>query len=622
MNSIRLRSSLLLLVLLTVVIATAQASVSPAIKVTVDATQAPLRVLHTHLVIPAAPGPLTLYYPKWIPGMHEPAGPIENVAGLKFVAGGKTIPWHRDPLDVFTFHVNVPAGASQLEVFFDYLEGGGPTGGSATDKLLVFNWNQALLYPAGTPASKLVFQPALRLPSGWKFGTSLATDSQLGSEIRFQPTTLDMLVDSPIMAGEYFRAIDVTPSGEAVHHEVDFVADNPESLAITPDTERSLRRLVEESGKLFGARHYRKYHFLVALTDRTAHFGIEHHESSENRLEESALTSPAGPRGLGSLLAHEFVHSWCGKFRRPADMSTPDFQTPMQTDLLWVYEGTTTFLGDLLAERSGFTKMEDYSQHLANTAAQMGPGTPGRRWRSLSDTAVAVPGMFRGGSFGGWRRGSDYYPEGDLLWFEVAMVIAGESGGKKSLEDYLHSFYGGLNNGAEVKPYSVGEVIDSLNKIQPYDWAKFFSERVDSTSPETPVGGIERSGWKLVWDHDPRPEEKRRDGDPMYSIGLSAGGDGTVYDTIYDGPAFRAGLIPGMKILGINGQLYRPGLMSEAIAAAKDNVKPIELLVTSEGHYKICTIDYHDGPKFPHLVRDENKPDSLTQILEPLTKEP
>ncbi len=616
-------SQLRYLALLSAIIALATAlhAAGPVIVLNVDATQAPLKILHARMEMQVKPGPLTLYYPKWIPGLHEPAGPIANVTGLNFKANGKTVPWRRDLLDVFTFHVDIPPGASRLEVAFDYLESGmsaGPAAGSATNKLLVFTWNQALLYPAGIPAAQLVYAPTLRLPAGWKFGSALALANQAGSDVVFQPVTLERLVDSPVIAGQYFRAFDITPPGDAVHHEVDFVADSEAALAMSPETQQEMRQLIAETGKMFGARHYREYHFLVALSDQLLHFGIEHHESSENRLGERELLSPDAGRGVGSLLAHEFAHSWCGKYRRPANMSTPDYQTPMETDLLWVYEGATTFLGDVLAVRSGLTKADDFPQHLANTAADMGPGTPGRRWRSLLDTAVSVPGMFRGGGFGNWRRGSDYYPEGDLLWLEVATIIQGESGGRKSLEDFLRAFFGGANNGPEVKPYTAADVIRALNEVVPYDWSGFFEQRVASPAPDTPTGGILRSGWKLVWDQ-PAPGEARQ-ANPEYSIGLSVGRDGTVMDSIYDGPAFKAGVVPGMKVLGINGRIYRPDYLNDAIAAAKTSAEPIQLLVVSDEYISPRTIDYHEGPKSPRLVRDPSKPDLLNEMLKPLAK--
>ncbi len=602
--------------------APAFAQEGPTISLAVDATQAPLKILHSRMEMPVTAGPLTLYYPKWIPGLHEPVGPIANVTGLKFTAAGKAIPWRRDAVDMFKFHVDVPQGAARLTISFDYLEPGGPGGpaaGSATDKLLVLNWHQVVLYPAGIPAARIFYQPTLLLPKGWKFGTALQAASSSGAEVAFQRVALDRLVDSTLLAGEYYRAIDLTPPGEPVHHEIDLVADSEVALAMPPEVQRGLTNLVAESGKLFGARHYREYHFLVTLSDHMGHFGIEHHESNDSRLPERVFLSPSAAREAGGLLAHEFAHSWSGKFRRPENMATPDFETPMQTDLLWVYEGNTSFLGDLLAARSGMWTADDYRQTLANVAASLGPGRPGRTWRPLVDTAVAVPGLFGGGGWANWRRGSDYYEEGELLWLEVASIIHENSHGQKSIEDFFHLFYGGANNGAEVKPYTFEELVQVLNQVVAYDWTRFLNERLTSGTAEAPVGGIQASGWKVVYTTE-APRGGRGVSSTTYTIGLSLGPDGTVSDSLYGGLAFQAGITPGMRVAGVNGRTYRPEYLSDAIKAGKESSQPIELLVVADDYYKICRIDYHDGERYPHLVRDSSLPDYLSELLQPRSR--
>src|SRR5580658_7677377 len=427
----RLRSGLFLATVL--VLTASVALAAETISLTVDATKTPQKLLHSHEVIPVKPGPLTIYYPKWIPGEHGPNGPISSVTGLKFEAGGKTIPWKRDLLDVFTFHVEVPAGTSQLNADFDFIE---PDGNSATDKLTVIEWNDVVLYPAGMPAQQLSYETRLILPEGWKFGTSLPIENQSGSQIRFKPISLDLLVDSPIIAGEFYRAIDITPAGEPIHHELDLVADSEDALNITADNQKEMTNLVAESGKLFGTRHYRDYHFLLTLSDHVAHFGLEHHESNDSRLPERVLISPNAGMALGGLLAHEFVHSWNGKFRRPADLATPNYDVPMETDLLWGYEGLTDYLGPMLAARSGLWTKDEYHEYLASIAASLGPGRPGRTWRPLLDTASGEPGLgFGARGWFSWRRGTDYYDEGDLLWLEVATIIHRESHGQKSIDD-------------------------------------------------------------------------------------------------------------------------------------------------------------------------------------------
>ena len=610
----RLRA--LVFLAITLVIAAPAALTGQTITVTVDATKTQQKLLSAHEIIPVKPGPLTLYYPKWIPGEHGPNGPIAGLTGLKFEADGKTIPWQRDLLDVYTFHLEIPAGVSRLEAKYDYIE---PDGVSATDKLLVLEWNEVVLYPAGVPAQQLTYEAKILMPDGWKFGSSLPVEKHSGKQVSFKPISLDMLVDSPVITGEYYRAIDITPPGEPIHHELDMVADSEAALNMSIENQKQMTNLVAESGKLFGARHYRDYHFLLTLSDHVAHFGLEHHESNDSRLPERALLLPSSGMFLGGLLAHEFVHSWNGKFRRPADLSTPDFEAPMETDLLWGYEGLTDYLGPMLAARSGLWTQEQYHEHMAAIAASLGPGRPGRTWRPLLDTAIGETelGRVRGGWLN-WRRGVDYYDEGDLLWLEVATIIHRESHGQKSIDDFCQAFHGGPNHSAEVKTYTFDELVSTLNAIAPFDWAGFFHTRLNSTSADAPTGGIENGGWKVVLNGEPM-KLQGRNGDPgdVYSIGLKVSADGTVTDAIVGSPAFEAGISSGMKVIGVNGRVYSHDLLEDAIKGAKDGSQPVTLLVVVDDYFRTCTINYHGGDKFPHLVREADKPDYLDELIKP-----
>lgn len=596
------------------------------ITVSVDAAHAQEKILHTRLEIPVHAGALTLYYPKWIAGMHEPSGPIGNLAGLRFEANGRSIPWRRDLLDVFTFHLNIPDGVERLTVSFDYLEAAGGTGsinGIATDKLMTLNWYTVVLYPAGTPVSKLTYEVDLRLPEGWRYGTALhSLPSDAGARngiVRFEPVSLSRLIDSPVIAGEYYNAVDITPLGEPIHHEIDIVADSSAALAVSDDFRKELTNLVAESGKLFGSRHYSEYHFLLTLSDHTAHFGVEHHESNDSRLAERALLSAGSMRDAGALLAHEFAHSWSGKFRRPAGEDVPDYQTPMKTDLLWVYEGSTSYFGDLLAARSGLWTAEQYRQALASYAASLGVGRPGRTWRPVLDTAVAVPGMF-GGGWLSWRRGSDYYEEGELMWLDVATRIHELSQGKKSFDDFARLFYGGPNHGPELKAYAFEDLVNALNQIVSYEWTELLNHELDSTSAEAPLAGIEASGWKLTFTNEPIAGERvsRGIGSSTFSLGLTLAADGTVTDAVYNGAAFKAGIAPGMKVVGVNGRVYTPDVLADVIKSSKDESKTIELLVIDDDYYRTCKLEYGGGEKYPHLIRENSKPDYLTELLKPV----
>ena len=406
----------------------------------------PQKILHAHLQIPVHPGPLTLYYPEWIPGEHMPDGPIINVAGLKFVAAGKPVSWRRDLLDGFTFHLDIPQGANSLDVDLDFLLSAPATGfsagASATANLDVLSWNQVVLYPQGYRASDLMVEPSLRLPAGWKFGTALPGPKQNGDTIEFSPVSLATLIDSPVISGRYFRAIQLTP-GQNPPHEMDIAADAPADLAMPAEMEAHFRQLVAEGGALFGSRHYRDYHFLVTLSDQVALFGLEHHESSDDQIAEHSLIDQAQRTYFSDLIPHEFMHSWNGKYRRPEDLVSPDYHQPMKDDLLWVYEGLTEYLGEVLTARSGFWSLDQSREALADLAATY-DNRPGRTWRPLQDTADSAEFLYDAGpDWSNWRRNTDFYQESELLWLDVDANLRRLTGDKKSLNDFCRDFAGG-----------------------------------------------------------------------------------------------------------------------------------------------------------------------------------
>src|SRR5271170_934497 len=450
-------------------VAMGQSAATP-IRLSVDASQAPQKILHAHMEIPVSGGPLTLYYPEWIPGEHMPDGPIIQVAGMKFSGGGKTIAWRRDLVEMFSIHMDVPAGVTTLVADLDFLLSGPASGfsagASATASLDVLSWNQVLLYPKGLPAKDINFAPSLRLPADWKFGTALPIAKQDGAAIEFAPVALTTLVDSPVISGRYYRAIQLTP-GQNPSHEIDIAADSAAALAMTPDTQLQLRNLVTEAYALFGVRHYRDYHFLLTLSDDVAHFGLEHHESSDDRTAERSLIDDAERIEFATLLPHEYVHSWNGKFRRPAGLATPDYQQPMQDDLLWVYEGLTNYLGFVLTSRSGLLTADQDRDDLALTAASL-DHTPGREWRPLQDTADAAPFLYEAtNDWSNWRRGTDFYEEGELLWMDVDETLRTITKDKKSIDDFCKVFHGGASGRPELKTYTFEDVVAALNSVAP-----------------------------------------------------------------------------------------------------------------------------------------------------------
>jgi len=599
----------------------AQAPPAP-IALAVDARHAAQHYLAVRMEMAVAPGPLTLDYPKWIPGEHRPDGPIAGLSGLRITAGGAAVPWRRDALNAFAFHLTVPAGARQLEVRFDYLEPalapGQLTGGAAsTSKLAIINWNQVLLYPDGVAAQKLLYAPRLLLPAGWNFGTALplaGPSAGLGpAPVLFAPVALNRLVDSPLIAGAYYRAYNITPAGEPIHHELDIVADQPADLALSPALRQAMANLVAQSGRLFGARHYRDYHFLLALSDAVPHFGVEHHESCDARLPARALLGPHPGMALGGLLAHEFMHSWNGKFRRPAPMSVAYYQAPMRTSMLWAYEGITTYLGYEMAARSGLWTDAEYRQFLAGVAAEMGPGRPGRRWRSLADTGSA---LHADNGLPGWldwtRSAADFHVEGALLWWDAAMVIARQSHGAKSFDDFCRRFYGGPNRGPQLRPYTFAELVAALNQVAPYHWAAFLRRRVDRPTAQPPLGGLEASGWRLAYTAAPPPGMKAN---LLYSLGLQLRPDGAITDAFWGGPAFQAGLAAPMRLLEVNGQPYSAARLLAAVRDSPQTAAPLRLTASDDGARLRFAIPYHGGLRYPRLVRDPKLPDYLDEHL-------
>jgi predicted metalloprotease with PDZ domain len=603
-----------------------QAAQGPSLSLVVDASEAPRKIFHARMRIPATAGTLTLYYPKWIPGEHAPTGPVVDLAGLKFIASGKTLTWRRDLQDGWTIHVEVPKGENEVDASLDYLspatlEGGFSAGSSATDKLAIISWNQVLLYPKGWRADEITVSATLKIPSGWKFATSLPISNANGEDIHFAPASLTMLIDAPVLTGQYLKVVPLT-SGQTPSADLDVAADSAAALEPPEEVWDHYKNLVAQAGALFGAQHYRDYHFLYTLSDHVAHFGLEHHESDDSRVEERGLVDETNRKLDAGLLPHEYVHSWNGKYRRPADLTTPDYQQIMQTDLLWVYEGLTSYLGDVLTARSGLWTPEQFRDHLAGLAADLNH-LPGRTWRNLQDTADAAPQLyFSRHAWYSWRRGVDFYDEDVLNWMWVDVIIRQQTNDKKTLDDFCKLFHGAPGGAPAVKTYTFDDVVNTLNQVAPYDWRCFLTERLTNHGPGAPLGGLEGSGWRLVYDETPsnffRDEEKDAGQvSETFTVGLRLREDGGVIDTVEGMVAAKAGIGPGMKVVAVNGRRFSPEVLHAAIKAAKSSSDPIELLVENTEYYKTFKLDYHEGEKYPHLVRDPSRPDLLGEIIQP-----
>ena len=604
--------------------ALAVSSSAQTLNVRVDLTDAPRNFFHSAVTVSATPGPMVLAYPKWVPGNHRPSGPIANLTGLHFKANGQEIAWQRDPIEMYSFHITVPQGAHEVEATFDVTttDSAGAGGNAASSNLLDLNWNQVVLYPADAASDVVQCTASVRLPAGWKFGTALPVAHASGADIDFQPVSLTTLVDSPLIAGEHYREIELVPAGEEPRHTIDLVADSEADLAMTPQDIVAYRKLVAETGVMFGARHYRQYHFLYTLTNVAGNHGVEHHESSDNSGAERVLIDPTEHMLEADLLPHEFTHSWNGKYRRPAGLATRNYQEPMIGNLLWVYEGLTDYLGFVLAARSGLLTADQYRDALAMTAANM-EAHVGRSWRSLEDTAVSVQTLrMLGSQWADWRRGLDYYPEGELIWLDVDTNIRQLTSNKRSLDDFCHRFHGGESGPPKVVTYTFDDVVRTLNEVAPYDWATFLKDRVTKTASHAPLGGIERGGWQLVYEAKPNAftaavESHYKFQDLSPSLGITVGEKGRILDAMPGSPAFQAGLGPGMNLIAINGRKWTPAVLSAVLRAAQASHQPIEVLAENGQYYKTYSIPYFEGERYPHLRRVEAKPDYLDDIVKP-----
>ena len=599
------------------------------ITLTVDASAATNKLFHAKEEIPVKPGENTLLYPKWIPGEHGPTGTVVDLTGLKFFANGQRMEWRRDDEEMFAIHVNVPAGVTTLEATLDYtspvaegIYSGGPT---ASDKLAVVSWNTLLLYPAGYDIHNITYQASLKVPDGWQIGTALPLGPINGQTYTFKPSSLYTLVDSPVIMGEYLKVLRLSNPAGTPPVEMDIAADSRAALQFIPGTDDHLKQLPMEAVALFGATHYRDYHFLLSLSDHVAHFGLEHHESNDSRIPEHMLSDEGDYRALGSVIPHEYVHSWNGKYRRPIGLATPDFEQPMKGDLLWVYEGLTEYFGEVLMARTGMWTPERFRDRLAEVAAML-DNRSGRTWRPLADTAISVQTLnYAPDSWENWRRTVDYYEEGELIWLEADMKIRELTHGQKSFDDFAHLFYGQPslpdNQAPTFKSYAFDDVVNGLNQVAPYDWAKFLNDRLWSTSPHAPLGGVEASGWRLIYTDKPSDlqsarEQERHYTDVSYSIGLKVGQDGTILDSFFFKPAFEAGITPGMKLIAVNGRRYMPDVLRTAIREGKGSQQAIELLIQNDDYFKTYKLDYHDGEKYPLLQRNQNQ-DALSDIIRP-----
>jgi predicted metalloprotease with PDZ domain len=601
------------------------------IQIHADLTDGARKFYHAEIDLPVKAGPLGLVTPEWIPGHHEPGGSVNNITGVTFTANGKTLPWRRDDVDLYEYHVVIPTGMTTLHVHLDCIVGAASRW-HATNSLAVLEWENLMMYPAHTPVRQIPIQATVTVPKGWGIGTSLkpisAYDPQhpAGGTVRYAETTVEMLQDSPVLTGKYFHEYALAPDTPAKQF-IDVAGDDSGDETLRPVVIEHLSKLVHEASAMYSSRHYDSYHFLLTLSKSTGYGGLEHHESSDNSLPLKELADDTAMAYGGPVLAHEYTHSWNGKYRRPAGLATVDFATPMKGDLLWVYEGLTDYLGEVLGTRSGFLSPQGFRESLALTAANLDYKT-GRQWRSTGDTATSVAGFTGGSEWANWRRSTDYYSEGDLLWLDVDTTIRKLTNNQKNLHDFLVIFVGkGGVTPPMVLPYDFDELVTDLNQVVRNDWAAFLHERVDAIQPRANLEGITQGGYELVYTDKQTDYEKNLSLSPgsprinvWFSIGLSVGSEGEIRDVRLGGPADKAGAIPGEKIIAVDGHVYSNQALAAAIKSAKGSPEPIRLILQNENLVTNTEVDYHDGERYPTLRRVEGSPAYLDDILKPATQ--
>jgi len=594
------------------------------IKLDVNATDLDRRIINMRETIPVrGPGRMTLLYPEWLPGNHAPRGQIEKLAGLVVKAGGQRIAWTRDVVDVYAFHVDVPAGVSALELEFQFLSAVESAQGRVviTQDMMNLQWNSLVLYPAGYFARQIPVEVSMTLPEGWKFGTALETASSSGAQTTFKTTSLETLVDSPLFAGQHFVKVDLTPNNPGPGNvSLNIVADRATLLPVKAEQLAVHREMVNQALKLYGSRHYERYNFLLALTDQMGGIGLEHLQSSENGTAPGYFSEWDKNADGRDLLPHEYTHSWNGKFRRPADLWTPNFNVPMRDSLLWVYEGQTQYWGVVLAARSGLITKQQALDSIAIQAATYDVRV-GRAWKPLQDTTNdPITASRRPLPWRSWQRSEDYYSEGQLVWLDVDTLIRELSGGRKSLDDFAKAFFG-INDGSTVSvTYTFDDVVSTLNDVQRYDWAAFLRARLNDTDKPAPLDGVTRGGYKLVYTDTPTDfyksvETNRKNTDLTYSLGMTVARDGKLSAVQWDGLAYKKGLTIGAQLVAVNGLAFDADRLKEAVKDAQKMPQPIEMIVRNGDRFSTISFDYRSGLRYPRLVREGKTAARLDDIL-------
>ena len=601
------------------------------LRLDVDATDAMRGIHRIHETIPVrGMKQLTLLFPQWIPGDPVPPNVLDQVAGLVFNVGGKRVPWRRDPVEQSAFHVDLPLGAQEVDVDFEFLFPASRAIGPvlSTPTMVDLQWQSHVLYPAGYYARRIQIDPAVTLPHDWQFASSLDGATRVGDVVRFSPVSLDVLVDSPVMAARWMRQYAL--SADPVPVRLDVAADTESGLVVPPEVLDKYRREVAQAYKLFGGQHYDHYDMLVWLANDFGPAYFEQSRSGESGLPAAFFSNSARyGRSLGNPF-HGFVHAWNGIFRVPATMWTANLNIAPQDSLLWVFEGLTMYWNGVLNARSGVASREDALRNWESTASEYA-NRPGLQWRTLQDASEQV--LIQHGNniiypegrlqpWPDWQLNTlDPYLQGQLIWLDIDTLIRERSNGRKSLDDFGRAFFG-IRNGSRVPaPYTFEDLVAALNAVTPYDWATYLRARVDSVGIDTDLDGITRAGYRLTWSDQPSDaqqasEIKSGGASLRFSVGVDLNKDGEVTSVAWGGAAWRAGLVVGAKILSVDGQPYQASVIKSAISAPRAD-RPIELRVARGQTEHSLSLTWEGGLRYPHLERVPGTPDLLDDILQP-----
>ncbi|KJV36372.1 PDZ domain-containing protein [Luteibacter yeojuensis] len=579
------------------------------IELAVDATDTVQKIFRIHETLPVQPGPVTLLYPEWELSSHGRTVSAANLAGLVVTAGGQPVAWERDPVDMHAFHVDVPPGAANLVVDFQFITRADDA--LIRDDLVNVAWQRLLVYPAGWFARNIPVQASLKVPGGLSVATSLTASGTSGTTTRFAETTLETLLDSPAFAARHIQRVPLgDPNQPAM--QLDLIATDPADLPVAPDAVGKLRKLVRETRAVMGPPPYAHFDGLVVLDDNFSAGGIEHASSAEIYLPANYLREPADQLNNLDLIAHEHVHAWNGRWRQPADLWIPTPNVPSRNSLLWVYEGQTEFWGRVLAARSGMRTVQQTLDKLALDAAAVQIHA-GRAWKPLADTTndpIYVTG--RNTVWPEWQRRKDYYGEGVMLWLDVAS--------KAPIDAFAHAFFAVHGKPGNVSTYTFDDVCAALAKVAPsVDWRAYLTERLQAKDARV-LDGLARLGWALAYTDtatDTFLQDEKESGatNLAYSVGLAVDAKGRVRGVVWDSPAFKAGMAPGDMITAVNGQAFSTKGLLDAVRATVTT--PLALTFELDGEKHDVRLVYSGGARYPHLVRLPKAADRLSPLLAP-----